>query len=110
VLIPEFEVSRMVKRANRKINSKTVRGMLTWCHYAFRNTLKSKAELHPWCRIVEVGEAYTSKTCEECGNIHKKLGSSKVFKCPSCGYVADRDLHAAKNILLRYLTIEGLHL
>ena len=107
VLIPAFEVSRMVLRANRKINSKTVRGMCTWSHFKFREALKSKAELYPWCRVVEVGEAYTSKTCEECGDIHHKLGTSKVFKCPSCKYTADRDLHAAKNILLRYLTLEG---
>jgi putative transposase len=108
VLIPKFEVSRMVRRAKRKIRSKTVRGMLTWGHFSFREALKSKAELHPWCTVVEVDEAYTSKTCEECGHLHQKLRSSKVFHCPSCNYEADRDLHAAKNILLRYLTREGI--
>ena len=104
VLIPKFQVSRMVKKANRKIRSKTVRQMACWSHFAFREAMKAKSELFPWCRIVEVGEAYTSKTCEECGHLHQKLGGSKNFKCPNCGHCADRDLHAARNILLRYLS------
>ena len=106
ILIPKFQVSRMVKKSNRKIKTKTVRQMCCWSHYAFREALKNKAALFPWCTVVEVGEAYTSKTCEECGTLHQKLGSNKVFKCPKCNYIADRDLHAAKNILLRYITRE----
>lgn len=105
ILIPKFEASRMVKRAWRKIGSKTVRGMLTWSHYAFRAMLKDKAELFPWVSVVECDEAYTSKTCGGCGNLHHKLGSAKTFRCQGCGYVADRDINAARNILLRYLTL-----
>ncbi len=108
VLIPQFQVSRMVKRHNRKLQSKTVRQMCCWSHYAFREALKSKAVLFPWCKIVEVDEAYTSKTCEECGTLNQKLGSSKTFCCPNCNHTADRDLHAAKNILLRYITREDI--
>ena len=105
VLIPKFETSRMVKRADRKIRSKTARGMLTWSHYTFRAMLKEKAELFPWVKIVECDEAYTSKTCGQCGHIHQKLGSNKTFRCPNCHYVADRDISAARNILLRYLSL-----
>ena len=108
VLIPKFQVSRMVKKGNRKIRKKTVRQMCCWSHFAFRKSLKSKAALFPWCTIVEVGEAYTSKTCEVCGTLPNKLGGSKVFKCPKCNHTADRDIHAAKNILLRYITREKL--
>jgi transposase len=108
VLIPKFQVSRMIKKRNRKISSITVRQMCCWSHFAFREALIAKAALFPWCTIVEVGEAYTSKTCEECGALHQKLGSNKVFKCPRCNHTADRDLHAAKNILLRYITRENL--
>lgn len=108
VMIPKFQVSRMIKRRNRKLNSKTVRMMCSWSHYAFREALKAKTEMFPWVQVVEVDEAYTSKTCEECGHLHQKLGRSKVFKCPNCGHRADRDLHAARNILLRYLTRAGI--
>ena len=105
ILIPKFESSRMVRRAGRKIKSATARGMLTWSHYAFREMLKAKAELFPWVKVVECDEAYTSKTCGCCGVIHQTLGGSKVFKCKACKYVADRDINAARNILLRYLSL-----
>lgn len=107
VLIPTFESSRMVcKQAGRKINGKTARAMCTWAHYRFRQRLLQKAELQPWCRVIECDEAYTSKTCGACGHLHHKLGGSKRFRCPraDCGYEADRDVSAARNILIRFLT------
>ncbi len=105
ILIPTFESSRMVRKADRKIRSKTVRSMLTWSHYGFRQLLKDKAELYPWVKVVECEEPYTSKTCGQCGVINTTLGGSKVFKCKACHYVADRDINAARNILLRYLSL-----
>jgi putative transposase len=105
ILIPLFETSNMVKRGNRKIKSKTVRGMLTWSHYTFREMLKTKAQLYPGTKVVVCDEAYTSKTCGQCGHIHPTLGGSKIFKCKSCAYVGDRDISAARNILLRYLSL-----
>lgn len=107
VLLPEFETARMSRRGRRKINSKAVRGMLTWAHYRFRQALLSKAVLYPDCRVVVCDEAYTSKTCGRCGEINHRLGGSKVFRCAPCGYTADRDVSAARNILLRYLTLHG---
>ena len=53
--------------------------------------------------IVRSSEAYTSIQCGACGYIHDGLGGSKVFKCPACQMTADRDVHAARNILLRCL-------
>lgn len=110
ILIPKFETSKMVKRGKRKLNNKSVRNMLTWSHYGFRELLKAKAELFPWVTVVECDEIYTSKTCGCCGKINENLGSSKVFWCKGCGYIADRDVNAARNILIRYLTIKGLRL
>jgi transposase len=61
-----------------------------------------------WCpssRIVRGSEAYTSKQCGRCGTLNDKLGGSEVFTCraPGCGNQGDRDVHAARNILLRFL-------
>jgi putative transposase len=111
VLIPAFGVSNMVQKTNskgqkRKIRSKTVRQMLTWSHYRFRQLLLSKAEEYPQCQVKVVEEPYTSKTCSNCGYIHQKLGSSKVFKCPRCCMEMDRDFNGARNIWLRWLTLE----
>ena len=105
VLVSTFETSRMVRRGRRKINSRTARGMLTWAHYRFRQLLKAKAQLYPGVNIVECDEPYTSKTCGCCGDINYKLGGVKTFRCKRCGYVVDRDINGARNILLRYLTL-----
>ena len=35
--------------------------------------------------------------------LNDSLGANGVFKCNNCGLKADRDLHAARNILLRHL-------
>ena len=51
-----------------------------------------------------VGEVVVSKTCGRCGSIHSRLGGSKVFVCPQCSLECDRDLHAARNVLLRFLS------
>ena len=96
----------MIRRGDRKIARKTVRGMCTWSHYSFRQALISKAELHPWVRVAVVNEAYTSKTCGGCGELHQNLRGNKTFTCPCCYYKADRDINASRNILLRYLTRE----
>lgn len=105
VLLPEFETKRMVKRANRRIGSKTARAMLGWSHYRFKQRLLNKTREYPWCKVVICDEHFTSKTCGNCGFLHQKLGSNKTFKCPQCHVEMDRDINAARNILLRYLTI-----
>jgi putative transposase len=38
----------------------------------------------------------SSKTCHNCGHIHKELKlSDRTYNCPHCGTVIDRDLNAA---------------
>lgn len=41
----------------------------------------------------------SSKTCSECGQVRAKLAlSERTYHCPCCGYVADRDVNAARNL------------
>ena len=108
ILLPKFDTSRMVKRAKRNISSKTARSMMNWAHYRFRETLKAKVALYSRCVLYICDEHYTSKTCGSCGHIHKDLGKNKTFVCPKCAYTADRDINAARNILLRFLTLEEI--
>lgn len=109
ILIPLFETQQMVRRGARRIRSKTARSMITWSHYRFRMSLINKAREHPDCRVIEVTEEFTSKTCGCCGHIHQKLGGSKVFNCPVCGTTMDRDLNGARNILIRYMSLNYTH-
>ncbi|TAG18200.1 MAG: hypothetical protein EAZ39_11920, partial [Oscillatoriales cyanobacterium] len=79
IFLPTFETSQMVKRAKRKINKKSARQMLTWAHYRFKQIIKHQADkngsIYRFKQIikhqadkngsivVDVSEAYTSKTC-----------------------------------------------
>ena len=112
MLIPRFDVSQMVKRGKRKIRSKTARAMLDMgtlpLSTAFAVCLKV-VSTHG-CSVIVTEEPYTSKTCGCCGQLHQKLGGSKLFHCPACGSVFDRDSNGARNILLRYLTHYQQHI
>jgi len=104
VILPEFKVKSMVRRGKTSLHSKVARGMVTWSHYKFRQILLAKSREYPWCHVVIGTEEFTSKTCGTCGLVNRKLGSSKTFHCGSCGYVADRDMNGARNILLLQLS------
>ena len=43
---------------------------------------------------------YTSKTCTRCLALKSNLGARKVFECTHCGFVGDRDVCGARNILM----------
>ena len=101
IIIPPFEVSNMVNRKTRKITRNTVRKMLCWCHYKFRQHLISKAE-EKGNHVIIQNEAYTSKTCSWCGNI-QNIGGSEMYKCKKCDIKIDRDINGARGIFLRAL-------
>jgi putative transposase len=51
-------------------------------------------------QVVKVDPRHTSQTCPECGVVEPKKLSERVHRCP-CGYEADRDVAAARVILMR---------
>ena len=102
ILIPSFSTSQMVQKggAGRRINKVTVRQMLGWAHYRFRQRLLQQAEPRG-ATVHVVSEAYTSKSCGRCGRLPDSLGGSHTFRCPHppCDYRSDRDAHGARNIM-----------
>ena len=107
IFLPKFGSSNMIKKRQRKINSKTVRSMLTYSHYGFRMHLLHKAKDYTNCQVKIVDEAYTSKSCGNCGHIHQNLGGNKTYNCPQCGLVIDRDVNGARNIWIR--SVQEVH-
>ncbi len=75
ILLPTFETSNMSRKATRKIRSKTVRNMLSFAHYRFQQFLKHKAT-ERGSLVVDVCEAYTSKTVSWTGEI-RAIGGAK---------------------------------
>ncbi len=65
----------------------------------FLNQLRAKAEC-AGRELIEVDPRFTSQTCPECGTIQKKELWERKHECP-CGCVGDRDVIAARVILLR---------
>ncbi len=99
ILLPTFETSQMVGKSHRKLRSKTVRAMLTWAHYQFKIKLKNKA-LEFGKIVLDVCEAYTSKTVSWTGEV-KNVGGSRVIR--SGDITLDRDLNGARGIFIRSL-------
>jgi putative transposase len=50
-------------------------------------------------RVIRINPRFTTQKCSKCGELQAKSLSVRTHVCPSCGYVADRDVNAAKNIL-----------
>ena len=66
----------------------------------FLSILHSKAE-EAGVQVIAVPPHNTTQMCSVCRQIPevKKTLSDRVHVCPFCGYTADRDVNAAKNIL-----------
>jgi putative transposase len=64
----------------------------------FANLLAYKAA---WAgrKFVSVNPAYTSQDCSRCGHRQTLSLADRIYTCPSCGIILDRDYNAAKNIL-----------
>ena len=64
--------------------------------YQFRQRLTTKI-VASGGSIVLVDQWFpSSKTCHNCGHIHQELKlSDRIFNCPHCGTIIDRDLNAA---------------
>ena len=99
LLLPTFAVKQMTKRGARNLRKKSVRQMLTLSHHQFKVFLKQKA-LEYGVRVIDVCEAYTSKTVSWTGEVVANLGGSKVIMS-SEGHRMDRDLNGARGIFIK---------
>src|SRR5260370_30308047 len=70
----------------------------------FRQYLEAKAE-SAGRQVIAVRPHYTSQKCSSCGAYLEKSLSVRTHVCPFCGYLADRDEHAARNILQRAMQV-----
>jgi transposase len=101
VILPKLNVSFMAKRKSG-LGCRTRTSMIQLRHAAFRRRLIETSTLYGGQKVYCGGEAYTSMTCSSCGTLNRKLGASETFKCATCLYCSDRDVNAARNILLLY--------
>jgi len=69
---------------------------------SFLTILAYKAE-SAGSQVVKVAPHYTTQRCSRCGAYVQKSLSVRTHICTECGYVADRDVNAAQNILAKAL-------
>jgi putative transposase len=87
-----------IKERTKKQGKRVRRIIGGWSFYELQTMTEYKAKL-VGVSVVYVDASYTSKTCNECGQI----GSRKkhIFRCKFCGNIADAEINAARNIALR---------
>ena len=100
VAYEDLRVSNMVK--NRKL-AKSISDVSWSLFVQWLKYFAGKFET----TVIAVNPAYTSQLCSNCGHIVKKSLSTRTHRCTKCGYVEDRDVNAAKNILSRAKSREG---
>ncbi len=73
--------------------------MLTLSHYRFKQRLKQKA-LEYGVQVIDVCEAYTSKTVSWTGEVIEQLGGAKVITASDSTRM-DRDLNGTRGIFVK---------
>ena len=68
----------------RKMNKRSKEKLATLRHCALFDRIQMKTRENQTCRLYEVNEAYTSKTCCKCGSIDKDLGNKNIYNCKNC--------------------------
>ena len=89
--IAQNTTGRLSRRARQKIGQ--------WSFYTQKQYLVYKAK-EVGIEVVEVSEAYTSKTCPRCGNLNNP--KNRNYTCAYCGLECHRDIVGAYNILTVY--------
>ncbi len=100
-----IEKLRGLKQREMQRRRKRLRKILArWSYADLIEKIRYKARFEG-VPIVEVSSKYTSKTCSRCGYFNKNFKLQRIFKCPRCGLVIDRDLNAAINITIKGATL-----
>ena len=106
VLVGELRTSEIIRKINRVFGRIPARILNQLSHYTWQRRMLEMAEKTD-CELELVNERYTSKTCTRCGGIHHRLGGNKRYVCPhpNCRLRIDRDVNAARNMLLMHLAL-----
>ena len=93
VIMEDLNVKGMMK------NKHLSRSIGEMGFYDFIRIMKYKCE-ESNIKFIQANRFFpSSKTCSQCGCIHKGLKlSDRIFECPSCGFTTDRDFNAAMNL------------
>lgn len=93
IVIENLNISGMIKN---KYLSKSISNQR---FYEFRQKLFNKCNFYGIELRIADRFFPSSKTCHSCGSIKKDLKlSDRIYKCPTCGEIIDRDFNASLNL------------
>ena len=92
IAVEDLAITNLVK------NHHLAKSIMDASWSAFLEILEDKAA-RAGHQVIRVNPRFTSQKCFHCGEIVQKSLSVRTHVCPFCGYVADRDVNAAQNIL-----------
>lgn len=93
ITIEDLNISGMIKN---KYLSKSIKDQK---FYEFRQKLLNKCNFYGIELRIADRFYPSSRTCHKCGSIKKDLKlSDRIYKCPKCGEIVDRDLNASLNL------------
>lgn len=94
VVMEDLNVSGMMK------NEHLSKAIQEQCFFEFIRQMKYKCEWNGM-EFIQVSRFYpSSKTCSNCGCIKHDLKlSDRTYSCSECGFIIDRDLNAAINLM-----------
>ena len=85
---------RLVKKQNAIVHS--------WAFAQLQAFIKYKS-LEKDVAVAYIDPRYTSQRCSKCGFVHRSNRNSHKFICKACGYTANADYNASRNIRQVYL-------
>jgi len=95
------------KRGKKKGRGKNFRkAMAPWTYRQVLTRIEHKAQEN-LVLLVRVDPANTSRSCPDCGAVHKENRRGEKFQCLTCGRTGDADTVGALNILARTLATLG---
>ena len=100
-LVNDYSLIALEKLASSKMSQQNFGKQINDAGWnMFANMIIYKAE-EAGCRIVFVDPKNTTQECSNCHRIIKKELLERMHICPFCGLKIDRDINAARNILIR---------
>jgi putative transposase len=103
ILLPVFNTNQTSSKNDKVTSNTATRLLIGLSHHEFQQKLLYKAKQRGR-NVILCKEDFTTKCCGGCGTLNEKIGGKKTFHCENCSLTMDRDIHAARNILIRTLS------
>lgn len=102
-LVVVENLTGITKNTKRRLVKSMRRSIGRWNVRYWLGTLQRKCEDNR-VGFRTVSPYKTSQTCSSCGYVDRRNRSGELFRCLECGFEANADVQASRNILARFLT------